>query len=597
MSKIIKRHQLLQFTVFHFMCTIAMFGCVNNLPTPKKPNVILIVADDQGWGDLSIHGNPNIQTPNIDAIALSGASFSNFYVSPVCSPTRAEILTGRYASRGGVYSTSAGGERLNLDEITIADVFRENGYETAAFGKWHNGMQYPYHPNGRGFNEFYGFCSGHWGNYFNPMLERNGEIVKGNGFLTDDLVSEALSFIKHKKENPFFVYLPLNTPHSPMQVPDKDWDKFKNKQIDSTHRFSAREDLEHTKAAYALCENIDWNVGRITTFLDQEKLSKNTIVIYMSDNGPNGWRYNGGLKGIKAHTDEGGVKVPFFIKWDNVIPKNLTIKNIAGAIDILPTLKELTGIAFTPEKSIDGLNLKPLLFGESIEWPDRSIVSYWKGRSSLRTQKFRLDHNNALFDMQVDPLQEKDISNESPAIKNQLIIRKEQWEKDVLAELPIVDNRSFPVGHPDFIYTQLPARDGLGHGNILRSNKYPNCSFFTNWISQSDSITWDIEVLESGTFEAAVYYTCKEQSIGTEVIMSFGNNSVSKEISIAHNPPLIGAKMDRVNRQESYVKEFIPLNLGQLKLEKGSNSLKLSTSNMSGEEVMDVRLVMLKRII
>ena len=145
----------------------------------RKPNIVIILSDDQGWGDLSVHGNTNLSTPNIDSLARDGALFDRFYVSAVCSPTRAELLTGRYHARGGVYSTSTGGERLDLDEKTLGDAFKAAGYATGAFGKWHNGTQYPYHPNGRGFDEYYGFPSGHWGNYFSPILEHNGELVRG----------------------------------------------------------------------------------------------------------------------------------------------------------------------------------------------------------------------------------------------------------------------------------------------------------------------------------------------------------------------------------------------------------------------------------
>ena len=150
---------------------------------PERPNIILIVTDDQGWGDLGFNSNLNISTPNIDKLAEGGVVFDRFYVCPVCSPTRAELLTGRYHVRSGVYSTSRGGERLDLDETTVAEIFKKAGYATAAYGKWHNGMQPPYHPNSRGFDDYYGFCSGHWGNYFSPMLEHNGAIVKGNGFV------------------------------------------------------------------------------------------------------------------------------------------------------------------------------------------------------------------------------------------------------------------------------------------------------------------------------------------------------------------------------------------------------------------------------
>ena len=197
----------------------------------RQPNIILILTDDQGWGDISVNGNNDVHTPNIDKMTLNGVRFDRFFVSPVCSPTRAEILTGRHHVRTGVYDVSLGGERININEETIADVFKTSGYKTAAYGKWHNGMQAPYHPNSRGFEDFYGFCSGHWGNYFNPVLEKNGELVKGTGFITDDLTNHGIEFIKKNKDNPFFLYLPFNTPHSPMQVPDKFWNKFKDKEL------------------------------------------------------------------------------------------------------------------------------------------------------------------------------------------------------------------------------------------------------------------------------------------------------------------------------------------------------------------------------
>jgi arylsulfatase A-like enzyme len=217
----------------------------------RKPNIVVILSDDQGWGDLSLNGNTNLSTPQIDSLATDGASFDRFFVCPVCSPTRCEFLTGRYHPRSGVYSTSAGGERMNLDEKTIADTFKAAGYATAAFGKWHNGMQYPYHPNGRGFDEYYGFCSGHWGNYFSPPLEHNGQIVQGDGFVIDDFTNRAISFMEEHRNNPFFIYLPYNTPHSPMQVPDEYWDRFKDKQLKMHNRDPKKEDIGHIRAALA----------------------------------------------------------------------------------------------------------------------------------------------------------------------------------------------------------------------------------------------------------------------------------------------------------------------------------------------------------
>ena len=347
----------------------------------EPPNVIIILTDDQGWGDLSIKGNLDLSTPNIDKLGRTGVQFDRFFVSPVCSPTRAELLTGRYHVRGGVYSTSTGGERLDIDEQTIAQVFKKAGYNTAAYGKWHNGMQAPYHPNSRGFDDYYGFCSGHWGNYYNPVLEHNGNLVKGEGFIIDDLINHGIDFIKKNKANPFFLYLPLNTPHSPMQVPDVFWEKFKNKtlsQMGSNGPFKTQHQIDHTRAALAMCENIDWNVGRILEQVEREGLSKNTIVIYLSDNGPNGKRWNDEMKGIKGTTDEGGVRSPLIMNWKGKIPQGKIIKKITSVIDLLPTLKDLAGIKVKSKKPLDGISLKPLIFNKTVNWEDRIIYNYGK---------------------------------------------------------------------------------------------------------------------------------------------------------------------------------------------------------------------------
>ena len=563
---------------------------------PDQPNVILILADDQGWGDLSLNGNSDLNTPNIDNLAQNGAIFDRFYVSPVCSPTRAEILTGRYHVRGGVYSTSAGGERLDLDETTIADIFKQNGYKTAAYGKWHNGMQYPYHPNARGFDDFYGFCSGHWGSYFSPVLEHNGKLVKGNGFLPDDLTDHAINFIKANKNNAFFLYLPYNTPHSPMQVPDEWWDKFKSKELQNEHRYRYRENIEHTKAAYAMCENIDWNVGRVVNKVKELGLEENTIIIYLSDNGPNGWRWNGGMEGKKGSTYEGGVRSPFIIQWPGKIEAGKIVKPIAAAIDILPTLTDMAELSTKPDKAIDGKSLKPLLLEQNVNWEERFIVSNWRKRISVRSQRFRLNGQSKLFDMINDPGQKENVAMKYPDILEEMVQFENQWEKEVLSELPEKDTRPFPVGHPDFKYTQLPARDGTAHGNIKRSNRFPNCSFFTNWTSVQDSITWEIEVLGEGDYEAIVYYTCSEEDIGSIIELRFGTNSIKAKISVPHDPPLYGSAEDRVVRQESYVKDFIPLNMGIIKLKKGTGTLTLRSLDIKGNQVMDFRLIMLNRV-
>src|SRR5688500_12824187 len=181
---------------------------------PERPNVVIFLADDQGWGDFSLTGNPQVQTPHIDSLARDGVSLANFFVCPVCSPTRAEFLTGRYHPRCGVRGVSTGQERMDLDEATIAEAFQAAGYATACFGKWHNGSQWPYHPNARGFDEYYGFTSGHWGEYFDAPLEHNGQPVRGKGFTVDEFTERGIEFIEQHGEQPFFCYFAYNTPHS-----------------------------------------------------------------------------------------------------------------------------------------------------------------------------------------------------------------------------------------------------------------------------------------------------------------------------------------------------------------------------------------------
>lgn len=559
----------------------------------RPPNLVVILSDDQGWGDLSIHGNQNLQTPHIDSLAWDGAWFERFYVSPVCSPTRAEFLTGRYHPRGGVYSTSTGGERLDLDETTIGEIFKAAGYATAAFGKWHNGMQYPYHPNARGFDEFYGFCSGHWGHYFDPVLEHNGTLVRGNGYITDDLTSHALEFIEENRDRPFFCYLAFNTPHSPMQVPDRFWEKFEEAPLKMRHRDPELEDRAMTRAALAMCENIDWNVGRLLQQLNELGLARNTIVIYFSDNGPNSWRWNGGMKGRKGSTDEGGVRVPFLIRWPEQIPPGTRVNQIAAAIDLLPTLADLAGIPLPADTRLDGISLKPLLLGGGEDWPDRMIFSHWRGRVSVRTQRYRLDHEGHLYDMIRDPGQEKDITADHPQAHQELSEAVARWKQELLPGLGD-DDRPFPVGYPAFPTTYLPARDGVPHAGVQRSARAPNCSYFTHWTSLDDRITWDVEVATGGRYEAWLYYTCPPEDVGSTVELSLGGSRVEATITEAHHPPLVGAEEDRVPRAgESYVKDFKPFRLGVLSLDAGRGPLTLRALEIPGKQVADVRYVVL----
>ena len=570
----------------------------STLSANEHPNVIVILTDDQGWGDLSLHGNPNLSTPKIDELARQGAQVEHFYVCPVCSPTRAEFLTGRYHTRLGVYSTSAGGERLNADEQTIADVFKTSGYATAAYGKWHNGMQYPYHPNARGFDDFYGFCSGHWGHYFSPMLEHNGKIVQGDGFLVDDLTNHAMDFVSQHKDEPFFVYLALNTPHSPMQVPDKYWNRFKDKGIVPDPAPGNQRDikLQHARAALAMCENIDDNVGRLLDHIEKLELKDNTIFVYFCDNGPNGKRFNGGMRGRKGSTFEGGVRSPCFVRYPKEIKPDTKVKRIGAAIDLLPTLANLAGVEIKGGKNLDGQSMAESLRGNAQE-SDRFLFSAWNGRATVRSQKCRMHSSGELFDIENDPGERKDVAGDQADVAQLHRSALEQWQKENPAKRPKEkDSRPFVLGHADAVWTQLPARDATATGTIERSNRYPNCTFMQNWTDTQSTIEWDVEVPANGTFEVEMYYSCDAADVGSTIRLSCGDASISAKVTEANEAALVGAAEDRFERVEGYVRRWKPMTLGQIELEAGRKKLKLQAVEVAGDEVANMRLLMFRRI-
>ena len=339
------------------------------LAADRQPNIVLVLTDDQGFGDVRSHGNKLIDTPVHDRIAAEGARFDRFFVSPVCAPTRASLLTGRYHSRTGVHGVTRGHETMRDDEVTVAELLKGVGYATGAFGKWHNGSQYPHHPNGQGFDEFLGFCAGHWNNYFNTTLDHNGKMVQSKGFIIDVLTDAAIAFIESNKERPFFCYLPYNTPHTPWQVPERYWKKYLAKGISDPS----------LACAYAMCENIDDNMGRLISKLETLEIADDTIFIFLTDNGPNTNRYNGGMKGRKGSANEGGVRVPCFMRYPRHIKPGTVIKPITAHIDLLPTLMEYCGLIEYKTKPLDGRSLVPLIHGGTADWPSRMLFTVWGG--------------------------------------------------------------------------------------------------------------------------------------------------------------------------------------------------------------------------
>ena len=560
-------------------------------PRPK-PNIVIVLTDDQGWGDLGYNGNTNLATPNIDRLAEQGAVLQNFFVQPVCAPTRAEMLTGRCYPRTGVHGVTRRAEWLNLDEVTMGDVFKKGGYATGCFGKWHNGSAYPYHPNGRGFDEFFGFCSGHWGHYFDSILEHNGKQVQAEGYINDAVTEHALGFIDENHGAPFLCYVAYNTPHAPFQVPDRWFDKFANKKLARRHRDADKEIPEETRCVLAMVENIDWNVGRIVERIAGLDLERDTIFVFFSDNGPNTWRWNGGMRGKKGYTDEGGVRSPCLIRWPGVIPVEKEVVTITGAIDLLPTLTDLAGVSFGTE-NLDGRSLKPLLLKDDAPWPERALFAHAINNhfTSIRTQRYRAGGNaRGLFDMIDDPGQRHDLSAEKPELYKRLMDDIAAWRREVLPKEP--PDRPLPVGYSEFPRAVLNAQDGVPSGDITWSSRHPNASFFQNWHNAGDEMVWDIQMKTSGMYEVEVLYTCPAADVGAELEVAFKGATQSATIEEPFDPPLKDDR-DRVERTESYEKDFRPLSMGTMRLEKGRGDFILRALKKPGKQVCDVGAVRL----
>ena len=405
--------------------------------TRAMPNVVLILTDDQGYGDLGCHGNDKIKTPNLDQMYKESVRFTQFYVSPLCSPTRASLMTGCYEWRSGIRATIEGRSLMNPDLYTIAEIFSAAGYRTGIFGKWHLGDNYPLRAMDRGFQESLvhggggiGQTPDFWGNtYFDPVLCHNGRWRKFEGYCTDIFFNAAINFIEKNKDRPFFVYIPTNAPHAPLQVDESYAEPYREMGLpDRLAKF------------YGMITNIDENIGRLIDKLKELNLEKDTIVIFMSDNGgATGVRfYNAGMRGHKGTVYEGGIRVPCFIRWPGTLsPKD--IDRIAAHIDILPTLLDACNIPKPVGASFDGKSLLPLMLDEEIDWPDRVLFfqqgnipdDQLYGNCAVRTQRYKLVNLKELYDMTIDPGEKNNIADEHPDIVEQMRKMYEEWYRDV----------------------------------------------------------------------------------------------------------------------------------------------------------------------
>jgi arylsulfatase len=485
-----------------YLFMLMLFSLRPAAQTENRPNVILIITDDQGYGDLGFTGNPHVQTPVIDRLAGESIRFNQFYVSPVCAPTRSSLMTGRYSLRTGVRDTYNGGATMAASEVTIAELLKPAGYQTAIFGKWHLGDNYPSRPNDQGFDEALYHLSGGMGqvgdfttwfradsSYFDPVLWHNGKMQKYSGYCTDIFTEQAIRFIEKNRQSPFFCYLSFNAPHTPLQVPDNYYQKYKH--IDPAAGFEndsrpfpamSEKDKEDARKVYAMVSNIDDNLEKLFKKLEELKIADNTLVIFMTDNGPQQPRYVAGMRGRKGSVYRGGVRVPFFLRYPAKFNGNREIETTAAHIDILPTLAEICQAKIPETLKTDGKSLVPLLNGKSIDWADRPLFFYWNRRYpelynniALQQGKYKLvgqtNYNAALeefelFDIQHDPYENKNLVSEKKEVALALKKELDRLYRELIFSENIINPPRIMVGNQNENPVFLNRNDADGERGI-----------------------------------------------------------------------------------------------------------------------------------
>ncbi|MEM9017800.1 MAG: arylsulfatase, partial [Verrucomicrobiota bacterium] len=481
----------------------------------KPPNVIIIMTDDQGYGDLSCHGNPILKTPHLDELHAESIRFTNFHVSPFCTPTRAALMTGRYPGKTGAYRTSSGRTMLHRDEETIAEVFSANGYATGMVGKWHLGDNAPHRPQDRGFDHVVwhrcggiGQASDYWGNdYFDDVYEKNGTFEQFEGYCTDVWFEESMKFIESRRDEPFFLYLALNAPHGPFRV-GKEW----------SDPYRAKIRWRGGPEFYGMVANFDHNVGRLREKLDKLELSEDTILIFLTDNGTSNGAvfgedrlnsearmgFNAGMRGKKSSVYEGGHRVPFFLHWPaGGMAGGRDVKALAAHLDVLPTLTDLCGFGGSERENIDGRSFASLLRDlERESHRDHLIIQFQGGAgfseapkaweyTCIAQDQWRLINGADLYDLRDDPAQRNNIAGKHPEKVTELRSFYSAFWDEVSARMTPV---SIDIGNPAENPTVLCSQDWyLPNGN-------PPWNFGS--ISRLPRVTgpWKVNVEKAGLY-------------------------------------------------------------------------------------------------
>lgn len=564
----------------------------------EQPNILLIVTDDQGYWDTGISGNPDIETPNMDRLAKEGVQFSRYYCAPVCAPTRAGLMTGRYYLRTGLYNTRFGGDTLGKNEITVAQLLKTAGYRTGIFGKWHLGKYYGFQPNQRGFDEFLGHYHGHLERYqFPDQIYHNGKPVEARGYVTDLFTDAAMDFIEasHERKEKFFCYLAYNAPHSPFLLDTSHFDQPEGDKL--IEKYLKKGLAMRDARIYGLVERIDINLGQLFEKIDELGLRKDTVVLFMSDNGGVSKHYKAGLNGYKSQPYEGGVRSPLFVRWPGHFPSGGMVEAQASHVDMLPTFCELAGVPLPEDRKIDGKSLVTLLesgkgknhheyvyhtWDRYFPNPDRrwsvsdqrwKLVGIFGAKSEPSASKWKL------FDLEKDPGETKNLLTKEPQQVERL--RKEfvRWFNEVTDGVDY-HPAPIPVGNVEENPVEIQPSWAKWEGeNVQYTFDGYDWDTIDGWKVPGEYAEWQLDVLKAGRYEVTIAYGCSPVKMGGVMKLSAGDSAID-------------FKVEPTSNGEVFVRKMI----GTLKLSEGEVKLKAEVAEIDGDELMRLNQVWLRRV-
>ena len=515
-------NSLYRINVAFILCVVPLNVLVSSAFPKSPPNIVLIMTDDQGYGDLGHTGNPIIKTPFIDALAAESTSLPNYHVAPTCSPTRAALMTGHWTDRTGVWHTINGRSMLRNNEVTLGQLLKDNGYATGMFGKWHLGDNYPYRPEDRGFEEVYRHGGGGvgqtpdlWDNaYFDGHYFHNGSPEPAKGFCTDVFFQNAHRFIRSQVKNnrPFFAYIATNAPHGPLHCPQKYLDMY----ADQSPRIAA---------FFGMITNIDDNIGTTRQLLDELEVTDNTLFIFTTDNGTatGNTIFNAGMRGKKGSEYDGGHRVPFIAHWPAAgWNKQHTDNTLCHAVDVVPTLVDIAGGVKPETLAWDGRDISPLLDpAVDMDWPDRLLVTdsqrvrdpiKWK-QTAVMSQRWRLVNSDELYDMIADPGQTKNVALDHHEQVVKMTKFYDAWWKEL--EPTFAQTTEIYIGHPDAAEVLLTCHDWIGEGSSPWNQQMVRSAFgFREGSKNKKAITkgpqkhrahWAVKVIQPGTYRFTVH--------------------------------------------------------------------------------------------